>query len=96
MCVRATLGQHLTVRHARCLLLLRESIIVHVLSNFYKIMRTEIVAVSYLLFLCSTVEDIQVFEPLMRLIIAFLTSLQARPTKHSFNIYGGCKGVLEQ
>ena len=55
VCVRATFAQHLTVRHARCLLLLGKRITVHVLSNFYKTMCIGFVAVSYFLFLCSSV-----------------------------------------
>ena len=56
----------------------------------------EFVAVSYFLLLCSSVDDIQVFESLMRLIVAFLSLLQARPTIHPFNVYGGHKGLLDQ
>ena len=56
----------------------------------------EFIVVSYLLFLCLSIEDIQIFEPLIPLVTTFLSILQARPTKHPFNIYEGCNGVLEQ
>lgn len=59
-------------------------------------MYIEFVEVSYFLFLCSSVEDIQIFEPLIPLVTTFLSILQARPTKHPFNLYEGCNGVLEQ